>query len=70
MQVPVSTENTKATSNKIHAYAYVECSAKFQQGVQEVFETAAKAALTKHHPSIINMNNCCSILWRKRVEFL
>lgn len=63
MQVPVSTEKTKAMYNKINATHYVECSAKFQQGVQDVFETAAKAALTKNRPSIIRNVIQCSILW-------
>ena len=63
LQVPVSTEKTKAMANKINAHAYVECSAKELQGVQEVFETAAKAALKKNRSSIINnLPRRCPIL--------
>lgn len=29
----------------VNAYAYLECSAKMQEGVREVFETATKASL-------------------------
>ena len=69
-QAPVSKEKTKATASKINAYAYVECSAKYQRGVQEVFETAAKAALTKNRPSIIhNVIRCC-ILWNFYFRFI
>ena len=50
-------------ANKINAHAYVECSAKIQQGVQDVFETAAKAALKKNRSSIIpNLPSRCRIL--------
>ena len=61
----MSTEKTKAMANKINAHAYVECSAKFQQGVQDVFETAAKAAIKKNRSSIITNSMCptrCPIL--------
>lgn len=62
-QVPVCTEKTKVMANKINAHAYVECSAKIQQGVQDVFETAAKAALKKNRSSIIpNLPSRCHIL--------
>lgn len=62
-QVPVSTEKTKAMATKINAYAYVECSAKIQQGVQDVFETAAKAALNKNRSIMrIDLPRRCPIL--------
>ena len=67
LQVLVSTDKTKAMANKISAYAYVECSAKIQQGVQDVFETAAKAALKKNS-SLINLPRRCPILWIKEVS--
>ena len=54
-------------AHKISAYAYVECSAKMQQGVHDVFETAAKAALKKNS-SLINLPRRCHILWRKEVS--
>ena len=63
LQVPVSSDKSKAMANKISAHAYVECSAKFQQGVQDVFETAAKAALNKNRNNLIrNVQRRCPIL--------
>lgn len=44
-QEPVKTEDGRAMSEKIGAYAYLECSAKLNEGVREVFETATRAAL-------------------------
>jgi len=44
-QSPVTTDEGMNMKQKIHATAYVECSAKTRVGVQEVFETATKAAL-------------------------
>ena len=62
-QVLVSTEKTKAMASKINAFTYVECSAKIQQGVQDVFETAAKAALHKHRSIMrIDLPRRCPIL--------
>ena len=50
-------------ASKINAYAYVECSAKIQQGVQDVFETAAKAALNKNRSIMrIDLPRRCPIL--------
>ena len=37
-------EDGHATAKSIGAYAYVECSAKQNEGVREVFEAAARAA--------------------------
>ncbi|KAF7637122.1 Ras-like GTP-binding protein Rho1 [Meloidogyne graminicola] len=44
-QEPVTSEAAQAVAQQIGAYAYLECSAKFKEGVQEVFETATRAAL-------------------------
>ncbi|CAL8107562.1 unnamed protein product [Calicophoron daubneyi] len=44
-QEPVSPEDGKSMADSIEAYAYLECSAKTKEGVREVFETAARAAL-------------------------
>ena len=41
----VKYEEGAAVCKEINGYAYVECSAKTKEGVREVFETAAKAAL-------------------------
>ena len=39
----VTMENGHAMAEKIGAYAYLECSAKLNYGVREVFGTAARA---------------------------
>ena len=44
-QEPIRTEEGRAMAEKIGAYAYLECSAKLNEGVREVFETATRAAL-------------------------
>ena len=44
-QEPVKPEEGRTMAEKINAYAYLECSAKSKEGVREVFETAARAAL-------------------------
>ena len=44
-QEPVKTEDGRAMAEKIGAYAYLECSAKLNEGAREVFETATRAAL-------------------------
>lgn len=44
-QEPVKAEDGKLMSDKIGAFAYLECSAKTKEGVRDVFETATRAAL-------------------------
>ncbi|KAK6177771.1 hypothetical protein SNE40_015806 [Patella caerulea] len=44
---PVSTDEGRAMAEQINAYSYLECSARTKEGVREVFETAARAALQK-----------------------
>ena len=44
-QEPVKTEEGRAMADKIGAYDFLECSAKTNEGVREVFETATRAAL-------------------------
>ena len=39
----VTMEDGHAMAEKIGAYTYVECSAKLNYGVREVFETAVRA---------------------------
>ncbi|XP_006897365.1 PREDICTED: transforming protein RhoA-like [Elephantulus edwardii] len=42
---PVRPEEGRDRANRIGAFEYMECSAKTKDGVREVFETAARAAL-------------------------
>ena len=44
-QRPVTPEEGSAVAQKIGAVRYLECSAKTQEGVREVFEHATRAAL-------------------------
>jgi len=44
-QEPVTNDHARTISEKIGAFAYLECSAKTKDGVWEVFETATRAAL-------------------------
>ena len=45
-QKPVTAQEGQSCKEKIHATAYVECSAKSGDGVREVFQTATRAALS------------------------
>lgn len=42
---PIEPIEGQMMASKINAYAYVECSAKSNEGVREVFEMATRAAL-------------------------
>ncbi|KAI9872641.1 MAG: GTP-binding protein Rho1, partial [Watsoniomyces obsoletus] len=44
-QKPVTPEQGEEVRKKIGAYKYLECSAKTNHGVREVFESATRAAL-------------------------
>ena len=44
-QAPVSVEQGRDLAFKIGAHAYMECSAKTNEGVQDIFETATRAVL-------------------------
>ena len=44
-QEPVSYKQGYAMAEKIGAFAYMECSAKLNQGVREVFEAATRVSL-------------------------
>ena len=46
-QKPVTSDEGSLIRERIEAYGYLECSAKTKEGVRDVFETAAKAALKK-----------------------
>lgn len=41
----VTSQEGQLMAEQIHAFAYIECSAKTKEGVGEVFETATRAAL-------------------------
>ena len=41
----VKSEDGRVMADRIAAHSYLECSAKTKEGVREVFETAARAAL-------------------------
>jgi len=57
-QRPVSTEEGQGVAQKIGATRYLECSAKTNEGVREVFEHATRAALTIKRQK----NKKCSIV--------
>ena len=44
-QVPVTVADGQGMAEKVGAYSYLECSAKINEGVREVFESATRAAL-------------------------
>ena len=46
-QKPVPSADAKSTAVKIGAFDYLECSAKEKIGVQEVFQVATRAAMSK-----------------------
>ncbi|MEE6519886.1 hypothetical protein FKM82_017652 [Ascaphus truei] len=48
-QEPVKPEEGWDMANRIGAFRYMECSAKMKDGVREVFEMAARAALQARH---------------------
>ena len=43
----IRTDQGRTMSEKVGAYAYLECSAKTREGVREVFDAATRAALAK-----------------------
>jgi Ras family protein A len=45
-QETVSGEQGRMMANFIGAHAYLECSAKLNEGIRNVFETATRASLT------------------------
>jgi hypothetical protein len=55
----IFTNQGAAVAQKIGAYKYLECSARNNDGVKEVFEHATRAALAKKVPAA---KKKCSIL--------
>ncbi|KAF8583782.1 putative GTPase Rho1 [Ramaria rubella] len=58
-QRPVTSEEGLAVARKISAKSYHECSARSGEGVREVFQNAAREALTKKVP---RSNSKCVVL--------
>ena len=58
-QEPVKLEEGRSMAEKIDAFAYLECSAKRNTGVREVFDTATRAAFQVHRKK---SNVCCCAL--------
>eukprot|EP01088_Endostelium_zonatum_P018035 TRINITY_DN5621_c3_g1_i1.p1 TRINITY_DN5621_c3_g1~~TRINITY_DN5621_c3_g1_i1.p1 ORF type:complete len:197 (-),score=50.92 TRINITY_DN5621_c3_g1_i1:2-592(-) len=60
---PVTTEDGLKMSKQINATQYVECSARTQKGLREVFDTAIRAVLNPKKPEKENKNkkNKCSL---------
>ena len=56
---PVSHAAASQLATKIGAHAYLECSAKTRDGVEFIFETAARAALSKKRK---RPNTTCRLL--------
>ncbi|ODQ52890.1 GTPase rho1 [Saitoella complicata NRRL Y-17804] len=57
-QSPVTPEEGEAVAQKIGADKYLECSAKLNDGVREVFEHATRAALSQRQKK----NKKCTVL--------
>jgi len=49
-KTPVATVEGQELGRSIKAHRYVECSAKTRDGVEDVFQGAAKAALSPSRP--------------------
>jgi len=59
-QRPVTEQEGQAVAQKIGATKYLECSAKTNEGVREVFEAATRAALTMNRKK--SKSGKCTIL--------
>ena len=56
----VTPEEGHVMADNIGAAAYLECSAKTREGVQDVFEAAARAALQRRHG--VHKHRLCRVL--------
>lgn len=61
-QQPVTPEEGLAVAQKINAYKYLECSARTNEGVREVFEYATRAALTVRAQARKRKGDKCKLL--------
>ena len=57
-QAPVTSKQGRQMASKIKAEAYMECSAKLKEGVNEVFQTAARAAMRRRRGSKTGKSRC------------
>ena len=57
-QEPVKSEEGSLVCERIGGYAYMECSAKTREGVREVFEMAARAALKTREKTVKKWRKC------------
>ena len=55
-QEPVKPEEGRAMAERINAFAYVECSTNSMEGISEVIEVAARAALQVYSSRIQSVN--------------
>lgn len=49
-QKPITPQEGQMLAERVKAVTYIECSAKTRDGVRDVFETAARAAISKRKP--------------------
>ncbi|NXV30253.1 RHOF protein, partial [Rissa tridactyla] len=48
---PISHQKAKAMARQVHAVSYLECSARYQENVRDIFVAACDAALRAAHPN-------------------
>ncbi|KAH7825410.1 Rac2a, Rho family GTPase [Monocercomonoides exilis] len=58
----VQKEDAEQMVKRLGLTAYVECSARTQQNLSAVFETAARSVLQKNQPQEAKKSGCCTVL--------
>ena len=61
-QEPVKTEDAQVLAKKIGAISYLECSAKENKGITEVFETVALAGIKQDEKKKKKKSSKCTLL--------